>query len=108
MINQKMESYGIQRIVQRLNREAEDSLITKTYRHLERSKGEGGVDQTTFEDKERETEVILSFASDYELWFSFDHFSIFLDEGAEQKVFYKQESNKVIKLNDAIFYVNWS
>lgn len=33
---------------------------------------------------------------------------MFLDEGAEQKVFFDSENNRVIKLNDAIFYVNWS
>jgi hypothetical protein len=35
-------------------------------------------------------------------------FSIYLDEGAEQKVFFDDEKSKVYKLNYAIFYVNWT
>lgn len=101
-------SNGIQKIVQRLGRQTEQSLITETYSYLERSKGESGMVEEKFNSKEKETEIIKKFADENNYWFEDTRFSMFLDEGAEQKVFFDSENNRVIKLNDAIFYVNWS
>jgi hypothetical protein len=103
-----MEKYGIQKIVQRLGGQTENSLIEKTYSYLERSKRESGVAQEEFSSKERETEVIIKFADEGNLWFDNTEFSTFLDEGAEQKVFFNSKRSTVLKINDGIFYVNWS
>jgi len=51
-------SNGIQKIVQRLGRQTEQSLITETYSYLERSKGESGMVEEKFNSKEKETEII--------------------------------------------------
>lgn len=98
---------GIEKIVQRLGGEAKQSLITETYSYLERSKRESGVAEETFISKEREAKAIIEFADNNNLWYENTQFSIFLDEGAEQKVFFDALRNKVIKYNDGIFYVNW-
>jgi hypothetical protein len=103
-----MEKYGIQKIVQRLGGQTENSLIEKTCSYLERSKRESGVAQEEFSSKERETEVIIKFADEGNLWFDNTEFSTFLDEGAEQKVFFNSKRSTVLKINDGIFYVNWS
>ncbi len=99
---------GISRIVQRLGGKAEESIITAAYRYLERSKGNSGKTEDRFQSKEREAQILVSFIEENHLWFDFDHFSLFLDEGAEQKVFIDTAINKVFKLNDAIFYANWT
>ena len=101
-------SNGIEKIVQRLGGKTRESLITETYRALERSKRDSGKVEETFLSKERETETIIEFVNEKNLWFENTPFSIYLDEGAEQKVFYEASRNKVIKYNDGIFYVNWS
>ena len=103
-----MISDGISKIIQRLGGTAEEGLITKTYRYLERSKGESGVAKEAFVSKEREAEILEKFCEENKLWYEDTRFSIYLDEGAEQKVFYDSEVKKVIKFNDAIFYVNWT
>jgi hypothetical protein len=99
---------GIEKIIRRIGGTAEDSLIEKTYRYLERSKGDSGMVEEAFISKETETEQLINFANENGLWYETPPFAIYLDEGAEQKVFYSQDRNKVIKFNDGIFYVNWS
>ncbi len=42
------------------------------------------------------------------MWYDNLQFSIYLSEGAEQKVFFNAQQNKVTKFNDGIFYVNWT
>jgi hypothetical protein len=101
-------SNGIKKIIQRLGGEAEQSLITEACSFLERSKGESGMVEKEFVSKERETEALIEFANQKNLWFEDTQFSIFLDEGAEQKVFYNSIKNRVVKFNDGIFYVNWT
>jgi hypothetical protein len=76
---------GISRIVQRLGGKAEESIITAAYRHLERSKGNSGKTEDGFQSKEKETQSLIPFIDQHKLWFDFDHFALFLDEGAEQK-----------------------
>ena len=99
---------GISRIVQRLSGKAEESIITADYRYFERNKGNSGKTEGDFQSKEREAQTLISFIDQHKLWFDFNLFSIFLDEGAEQKVFIDTSINKVFKLNDAIFYANWT
>ena len=99
---------GISKIIQRLGGKAEESIITEAYRYLERSKRNSRKTEESFQSKEKEARILISFIDRNNLWFDFDHFSVFLDEGAEQKVFIDTSINKVLKLNDAIFYANWT
>lgn len=103
-----MNSDGVNKIVRRLGGKAEESTVTAAYYYLERSKRDRGVAQNEYESKEREAQSLEKFIEDNQLWYDMNLFSVYLDEGAEQKVFIDEGSNKVIKLNDAIFYVNWS
>jgi Serine/Threonine/Tyrosine Kinase found in polyvalent proteins len=52
--------------------------------------------------------LLATYIERNDLYFDDLRFSVYLDEGAEQKVFFYSEESKVVKLNDAIFYVNWS
>jgi hypothetical protein len=101
-------SDGISKIVQRFGGAAREGLITETFRFLERSTRDSGMAEGSYQTKERETEDIIDYCNEHKLWFDLNLFSVYLDEGAEQKVFILDEQKKVIKLNDAIFYVNWT
>ena len=56
-------SNGIQKIVQRLGRQTEQSLITETYSYLERSKGESGMVEEKFSCDDGRDPMFASFCS---------------------------------------------
>lgn len=98
----------VDKIVHRIGGEARESVITEIYRHLKRSERAGGHAEGVFQSKEAETKDLIVYATTHNLWYDFHQFSVYLDEGAEQKVFLDAEKSQVLKLNDGIFYVNWT
>jgi hypothetical protein len=56
--------------------------------------------------REKETKKLEEFISEGNLWIEDINFSNFVSQGAEQRVFLK-DSDRVIKLNDAIYYSSW-
>lgn len=99
---------GLERIKARFGCDIEDTLISSVYSFLI-SDSLGNLQKTDdYVDKDKEATLLASYIDDNDLYFDELKFSIYLDEGAEQKVFFDDEKSKVIKLNDAIFYVNWS
>lgn len=98
----------VEKIVRRIGGEAEEGLVTEIYRHLKRSQRFSSHAKGLFQSKEAETQNLIAYLDEYNLWYNFHHFSVFLDEGAEQKVFIDAEKLTVLKLNDGIFYVNWT
>lgn len=103
-----MSAHGISKIIQRLGGTAEESLITKSLHYLERSQRNHPKAQTGYQSKETEARILEEFIESEKIWYNFHEFSLYLDEGAEQRVFMDENRGKVIKMNDAIFYVNWS
>jgi len=97
---------GLERIKTRFKCDIEDSLLSQIYAFLNSNKLMD--DTIDYIDKSVEEEILESYIKKNNLFFNDLRFSIYLDEGAEQKVFFDDEKSKVIKLNDAIFYVNWS
>lgn len=59
---------GIEKIVQRLGGEAEQSLITETYSFLERSKRESRMVEEEFVSKEDEADALIQFADQKNIW----------------------------------------
>ncbi len=99
---------GLERIKTRFECDIEDTLMSKVYSFLQ-SESFGKVQNIAdYVNKEAEAEMLESYIESNNLYFDDLKFSIYLDEGAEQKVFFDAEKSKVYKLNDAIFYVNWS
>ncbi len=62
--------------------------------------------ETKHQNKKEETKRLIEFASKNNLLIDYINESAFISEGAEQKV-YIQNSQYVIKLNDAIYYASW-
>ena len=57
--------------------------------------------------KRKETEKLIAYIKQHDLWVRDIQFSDFISEGAEQRVFIKDEK-RVIKLNDTIYYASWA
>ena len=56
--------------------------------------------------KKQETAVLEKFITRKNLWIDDIDFSKYVSEGAEQKVYLKDDKH-VIKLNDSIYYLSW-
>lgn len=57
--------------------------------------------------KQEETKKLIDFCNQNNLWINEEvNFELFFSEGAEQKVFIKNDTT-VYKLNDAIYYESW-
>jgi len=97
---------GIEKIKSRFECEIEDNLIAQIYGYVNTDTLIS--DPTVYIHKEQEAEILGNYIEANQLWYNDLQFGIYLDEGAEQKVFFNDEKSKVIKLNDANFYVTWS
>lgn len=97
---------GLERIKSRFKCDIDDNLISQIYAFLKSDKFTD--DTSDYIEKSVEEEILETHIKKNDLFFNDLRFSIYLDEGAEQKVFFNDVESKVIKLNDAIFYVNWS
>jgi Serine/Threonine/Tyrosine Kinase found in polyvalent proteins len=99
---------GLKNVIERIGCKTANSHIEKTINYLEDCKRKSGVAQNFKTSKENEVEFLENFISENNFWYTDLDFSIFLDEGAEQKVFFNEKTLNVIKINDAIFYENWT
>ena len=97
---------GLERIKTRFGCNIPDTLISQIYTFLYTETLSSNA--SDYSEKSVEAEILNKYIVTNNLFFDELKFSIYLDEGAEQKVFFNDEKSKVIKLNDAIFYVNWS
>lgn len=57
--------------------------------------------------KDQETEALIEYISDNNLWYSSLDESKYIDGGAEQKVYDFENPDFVLKVNDGIFYKTW-
>ncbi len=56
--------------------------------------------------KTEETKTLVSFINQNNFWIRDIDFTMFIAEGAEQRVYIK-DKNYVLKLNDSIYYESW-
>ncbi len=82
------------------------TLIQTITSYLDDGKTSGGTIEESKRFKEQETKRLEEFVSKYNLWKNDIDFSQYVSEGAEQKV-YLNDSDHVLKLNDAIYYDSW-
>jgi hypothetical protein len=97
---------GLERIKARFGCDIEENLISKIFSFL--NSKTLIPDSNEYTDKADESDYLKAYIEQNDLYYIDLKFGVFLDEGAEQKVFFDVEKSKVVKLNDAIFYVNWS
>lgn len=74
--------------------------------YLRGSQASSGLAQTDKHYKKEETERLITYIDQNRLWVNSLDFNAYLSEGAEQRVFIKDQKT-VYKLNDAIYYTSW-
>jgi hypothetical protein len=82
------------------------AAIQAASRHLGHGAATSPKSQISKQVREQETKDLEGFISENNLWISDLDFSKYVSEGAEQRVYLK-DSDRVIKLNDAIYYSSW-
>jgi hypothetical protein len=59
-------------------------------------------------DRAEEERALNNYATRNHLFIQEKHLGMYITEGAEQKVFYKENGTVLYKIADAIFYTNWT
>jgi hypothetical protein len=86
----------------------ETNLIQAARFYLRESQtASGKIEKSEFFDKEDEVKHLITFASQYHLWYSSIPKEAYIGEGAEQKVYLNEDGKSVLKINDTIFYLSW-
>ena len=82
------------------------AVIQAAASYLRRSTPAGSVAKQGKHFKKQETETLENFISENNLWMDEIDLSNYVSEGAEQKVYLRDEKT-VSKLNDSIYYSSW-
>ena len=83
---------------------ASDGAIIQTItNYLRKCEKTSGITKTEKHFKKQETEKLELFVSKHNLWFESFDVSNYVSEGAEQRVYLK-DNQFVYKLNDSIYY----
>ena len=86
---------------------ASDGAIIQTItNYLRECEKTSGITKTEKHFKKQETEKLELFVSKHGLWFESFDVSNYVSEGAEQRVYLK-DNQFVYKLNDSIYYESW-
>lgn len=96
----------LQHILQGKSSVSHGELIQTIASYLRKSTQTSAMAQRNKQDKEEETKKLIHYINANNLWNCDINFNLFLSEGAEQRVFI-QNKNKVLKLNDSIYYLSW-
>jgi hypothetical protein len=99
--------HELQRIISGNGSVRNGKIIQTITDHLRRKKKTvSGTEKAKFL-KEQETQVLVDFIENQNLWYKQIDESRYIGEGAEQKIFEFTDPKFVLKLNDSIFYAFW-
>ena len=99
--------HELQDIIFRTNSGRESQLIKTAQTYLRESFTASKGIKEKKHSREQEEEKLKEFIQHQNLWISPDSFGTYITEGAEQKVYFPENSNDVIKISDAVFYLFW-
>jgi hypothetical protein len=94
----------LQDILQGKSQVRNGELIQTISNYLRRSKKTSALAETDKHFKREETKRLIHFITENNLWVKEINLDLYISEGAEQKVYLKDE---VYKLNDSIYYTSW-
>ena len=106
-MNSKNTKHELQNILSGKGKVSYGEPIQAAARYLRESLGAGKKTQGNEPDKTEETERLVDYVNMHNLWNCDINFGLFISAGAEQRVFIKN-TQKVLKLNDTIYYQSWS
>ena len=89
------------------NGSVRNGKIIQTITDYLRGKKKAGTEFEKEWNKDQETEVLIEYITDNNLWYSSLDESKYIDGGAEQKVYEFENLDFVVKVNDSIFYKSW-
>ncbi|WP_396167368.1 hypothetical protein [Flavobacterium sp.] len=96
----------IQHIISRESQIGQGIVIKTITDFLARCQEASGMAKTDKLFKEKETKNLIKFIEIEKLWYSSININDYIAEGAEQKVYIKNDKS-VLKLNDSIYYLSW-
>jgi hypothetical protein len=105
-VNKNRMNNEIQRIISGDVAVRYGSVIQAIADYLRRGEKSGSTPETDKFFKREETQRLKQYIETNNCWVSDINIENYVSEGAEQKVFLK-DTQSVIKLNDAIFYLSW-
>lgn len=105
-MNLKSIKHELQTILSGKSGNSHDAIIQAIAHHLRRGQRTGPVAEAKHQNKTEEKAQLLAFARENELFYDQIDEHKYISEGAEQKVYIKDEQF-VLKLNDAIYYASW-
>jgi hypothetical protein len=101
--------YELQHILSGKSSEGNTDLIASITRFLAGSKTPGAAVEKNQFLKEHEKEKLIGFIHENTLWYHTPlKEELKIGQGAEQTVYYAEDGQSVIKLNDAVFYLSWT
>ncbi len=105
-MNTKQIKYELQNILSGKSNNSYDSVIKTVASYLRTSQKASPLAKEKHENKSKETESLINFAKENNLFYHKINENNYISEGAEQKVYIKNQQY-VLKLNDAIYYASW-
>jgi len=96
----------IQHIISGKSKVRYGATIHAAISYLRTGEESSALDKTDKRFKREETERLKRYIENQNLWIKDIDLTNYVSEGAEQKVYLKDERS-VIKLNDAIYYLSW-
>jgi Serine/Threonine/Tyrosine Kinase found in polyvalent proteins len=102
----KTIKHELQHILRGESQVSHGTLIQTIACYLRTSSPTSSMAQTDEQFRAKETAALIDYIIYQQLWIQSIDFTSFVSEGAEQRVYIKNE-NHVYKLNDAIYYASW-
>jgi len=96
----------IQHIISGESETGQGTVIKTITNYLARCQKASGMAKADKHFKTKETKNLIDFIEAEKLWYFSINIDNFIAEGAEQKVYIKNEQS-VVKLNDSIYYLSW-
>jgi hypothetical protein len=105
-MNNKNIKDELKYILQGKGCDSQRNLIEAIADFLRKSAETSTMAQRNESSKDQETTRLIEYINTHNLWNCDINFSLFISQGAEQRV-YIQNKTRVLKLNDAIYYLSW-
>lgn len=99
-------NHELQNIISGTQQVSYGTFIQTILNYLRRCQKASALDKENKQYKSEETKVLIEYIDQKNLWVTNINLDFYISEGAEQKVYLKDEKS-VWKLNDAIYYTSW-
>lgn len=105
-MNINQVKHELQNILSGKSSHSYDAIIQAVTSYIRTSQKSSPLAEEKHQNKSKETERLINFANEKNLFFAKIDQNKYIAQGAEQKVYIKNQQY-VLKLNDAIYYASW-